>query len=73
MGVHVNTVHKAWRAYQERGTTNDSPRTGRPLGETRRSIVESVRERVDKDPNVSIRALAREFGVAEASSRNERS
>ena len=69
MGVHINTVHKAWRAYQERGTTNDLPRTGRPVGESRRSIVQSVRERVDEDPNVSIRALAREFGVAEATMR----
>ncbi len=69
MGVHINTVHKAWRAYQERGTTNDLPRMGRPVGETRRSIVQSVRERVDEDPNVSIRALAREFGVAEATMR----
>ncbi len=63
MNIHINTVYKAWKVYKERGTTDDPPRPGRPISETRRSMNKSVRERVEEDPNVSIRALAREFEV----------
>ena len=40
-----------------------------PVGETRRYIFKSVWDRVDEDPNISIKALAREFSVAEATMR----
>ncbi len=69
IGVHINTVYKAWNAYKVRGTTNDAPRTGRPVSEVRKSMNKSVGDRVDEDPNVSIRGLAREFQVAQTTMR----
>ena len=64
MGIHINTVYKAWRAYKEQGTTNDALRTGRPVGEVRRAMIESVKGIVKENPNRLIRGLARELTVS---------
>ncbi len=69
MGIHITTVRYAWKMYQERGHTHDAPRPGQPICEVLRSIKEDVTTRIEQDPNVSIRALGREFGVAEATMR----
>ena len=69
MDIHLSTVKYAWKVYKERGDTDDAPRLGPAIGEARRAIKEDVRARIDQDPNVSIRALAREFMMAEATMR----
>ncbi len=69
MGVHINTVRYAWKVYQERGTTDDPPRPGPAISDTRKSVKDDVAARIKKDPNISIRALAREFNVAEPTMR----
>ena len=69
MGVHINTVKYAWKVYQERGTTDNAPRPGQPIHNVRRSIKDDVATRIKQNPNVSIRALAREFETPEATMR----
>ncbi len=69
MKIHSNTVYNAWRDYQVRGTTDKSPMSGRPISEDRKVIEESVRTRVEEDPNVSIRALSRELNVPDRTMR----
>ena len=69
MGVHINTVRYAWKVYKKRGHTDNIPSPGQTISEARRSVKEDVAARIEQDPNVSIRALGREFGVAEATMR----
>ena len=56
-------MHKAWKAYQDRGTTNNAPRPGRSKSDRHTFIVDDVCTRINANPNVSIRGLAREFEV----------
>ncbi len=65
MGVHINTVRYALKVYQEHGTTDNSPRSGPAVGEARRLIRKNVDNRIKGNPNISIRALAREFRMAQ--------
>ncbi len=63
MGVHINTVKYARNVYQERGTTDNARRPGQPIQEKRRSIKDAVAGTIERDPNVSLRALSRDFDV----------
>ena len=64
MGVHINTVNYTWKVYLERGTTDNAPNPSRPISKEHKDIKEAISSRVKADPNVSVRGLSREFGMA---------
>lgn len=70
LGIPKQTVSYAIKRYKELGCTKDRPRSGRPCSANTPHIRKIIRDRVRRNPRRSMRQMAREIGISEASIRN---
>ena len=66
----VQTVRDAIKRYQETGGTSDRPRSGRPVTACTPENVNKVRCRVRRNPERSMREMAKSLDIDEKSVRN---
>ncbi len=59
-----STVYKAVEAYNMQGPTDYITKPGRPVTKDKEDLIKAVRAEVNKNPNQSIRNLARTFNVS---------
>lgn len=62
-----STVSKAIKRYKELGTSEDRPRSGRPVTAATPKIIKSVRDRIRYNPNRSMRKMAKQLGISRRS------
>ncbi|PIC32571.1 hypothetical protein B9Z55_012846 [Caenorhabditis nigoni] len=60
-------VHRTAVRYQRLGTPDDFSRSGRPITVTTPAVVKAVRERIRRNPERSIRKMAKEFKMCHGS------
>ncbi|TRY70837.1 hypothetical protein TCAL_17267 [Tigriopus californicus] len=63
LGIHVSSVRKGWKCYQDRRTTDMVKQTSRPISEARKSMKDAVEATIAENLNRSIRGMGREFHV----------
>lgn len=64
-----STVYKAIKRYNELGTSEDRPRSGRPVTATTPKMIKRVRERIRRNPVRSMRKMASQLGISDYSVR----
>ena len=57
-------IYRTIKRYNETGDTNDKPRSGRPCSVRTAALKKRVRERIRRNPRVSMRKMANELKVA---------
>ncbi len=67
--IHIQTVYKIKKRYKELGNFADRTRSGRPRSTRSEAAICDVKESITNNPETSIRKLAREHKMAEASMR----
>lgn len=65
----VRTVRAIVKRYRDTGSTDDSPRSGRPKSVCTPEIVKKIREKIRRNPHRSMRKLAREHKISDRSVR----
>lgn len=69
LGVSRQTAHNAIKRYQELGTTEDRPRSGRPVTATTPENCNKVKCRVWRNSEQSMRKMAQSIGISKDSVR----
>ena len=67
--VSVQMVQKAIKRFNETGSNQDRPRTGRPVTATTPRIRELIRQKVKRNSHRSMRALAKSMQISRGSVR----
>jgi inhibitor of nuclear factor kappa-B kinase subunit alpha len=67
--VPQSTVSRAIKRFKELGTSEDRPRSGRPVTATTPKMVKRIRERIRRNPNRSMRKMAKQLKISEWSVR----
>ena len=60
-------VYRTIKRYNETGSVNDRPRSGRPKSATSKKIVKNVRDRIRRNPGRSANEMAKEMNVSSSS------
>lgn len=68
-GYKQRTVYDVVKRYKETGGTADRPRSGRPTIATTPENIQKVRCRIQRNPERSMRKMAKELGISEGSVR----
>uniref|UniRef100_A0A1I7T5D4 Paired domain-containing protein n=1 Tax=Caenorhabditis tropicalis TaxID=1561998 RepID=A0A1I7T5D4_9PELO len=61
LGVNKMLVNRVIKRYKRLGTSDDMPRSGRPVTVTTPEVVKAVRERIRRNPERSMRKMAIDF------------
>lgn len=69
-GFKKRTVYDAVKRYQETGGTADRPRSGRPTTVTTPKNVQKIRCRIQRNPERSMRKMAKELNISTERVRN---
>ena len=64
LNINRSTVHRAWKAYKERGTTDYQSPPGKPKTVRNENLINTVKAKIEENNEVSVRGLARELNVA---------
>ena len=68
--VPRSTVHHTGKRFKELGNLADRPRSGRPRSTRTPKLVKAVEARIKRNPQGSMRKMAREMDVDEKNMRN---
>lgn len=60
-------VYRTIKRYNETGSVNDRPRSGRPKSATTKKIVKKVRERIRQNPRRSANEMAKDMKISQSS------
>lgn len=70
LNIAQSTVSKTIKRYKELGTTEDRPRSGRPVTATTKKNIKSVYDRIRYNPVRSMRKMSKQLKISEGSIRN---
>lgn len=65
-GYHRYTIKRIIRRYEERGTTDRKPKSGRPRSAATDKVIKKVEKKLKQDPNLSVRRGALQIGSSKS-------
>jgi inhibitor of nuclear factor kappa-B kinase subunit alpha len=63
LGIPIRTVYDAIKRYKELGNIQDRPKSGRPVTACTSANKEKIRKRIERNPERSMRSMAKSIGI----------
>lgn len=64
LNINRKFVYRTIKRWNETGSVNDRPKSGRPKSATSKNTVKKVKKRVDRNPRRSAREMAKEMSIS---------